>query len=268
MILKKLNQIKNSLTDISKPIKGNQVIMILENILQIRLSQSVLYSLINDGIITPTKISTDIALYTFEVNKTKASNTELLEHSLENHLNEGKEKSDKLVWSHPKDISLEKIKGVAQLYPELCLLISESKQSISIVNPFFDFGGVDSIVTYLDSALSRGVEIKMIISKAPTNINLKDMDDPFSYMVASLKSKKSRNLEIKSFSGTQETLTYSTHAKFMIFDNKYSYLGSANLTRRSLSANVELGIIASDSKVEVLVEIFEKIWNLGKDIKL
>ena len=87
-------------------------------------------------------------------------------------------------------------------------------------------------------------------------------------MISSLKLKKPKNLEVKSFYGNQGTLTYSTHAKFMIFDKKSAYVGSANLTRRSLSANVELGLIIFDIKVHTLIEIFEKIWELGADIKL
>ncbi len=268
MILKKLNAIKDALLEVSEPIKGTDILRILESKLADRIPQSALYDLINDNVIIVKTTSVDIASYTFEINKAKASDLEVLEHSLENYMNPLIQNQDKLVWSYPRDIGLEKIKGAVQLYPELCSLISSSKESIFIVNPFFDFGGVENIAPYLDSALDRGVRIRMITSKPLTAINLKDEDDPFSYMISSLKSKRSKNLAVKSFYGNQGTLTYSTHAKFMIFDNKCAYLGSANLTRRSLSANVELGIIAFDSKVKTLVEIFGRIWNLGSEIKL
>lgn len=268
MIFKKLTTIRDSLLETSKPVKGIDIISILEDKIGNRIPQSVLYDLINGKIIIVKLKATDISGYTFEIDKTKVSNLELLEHALENYINPLLENQDKLVWSYPKDIGLEKIKGASQLYPELCSFISESKESIFIVNPFFDFGGVNNIAPYIDAALDRGVKIKMITSKPLTAINLKDTDDPFSYMVSSLKSKKSKNLEVKSFYGSQGTLTYSTHAKFMIFDKKSAYVGSANLTRRSLSANVELGIIIFDLKVQTLIEIFGKIWDLGANIKL
>lgn len=268
MILKKLNQTKNALLEISEPVKGAVIIKILESKLANRIPQSVLYDLINENLIIVKKKSVDIADYTFEIDKGRVSDLEILEHGLENYINPLIQTQDKLVWSYPRDIGLEKIKGAVQLYPELCSLISESKESILIVNPFFDFGGVENIAPYLDSALNRGVKIKMITSKQLTAINLKDADDPFSYMISYLKSKKSKNLDVRSFHGNQGALTYSTHAKFMVFDNKCAYLGSANLTRRSLSANVEIGIIAFDSKVKTLMEIFERIWELGTEIKL
>ena len=180
MILKKLNTIKDALLEVSEPIKGIEILRILENKLANHIPQSALYDLINDNIIIVKTTSVDIASYTFEIDKSKASDLELLEHSLENYMNPLIQNQDKLVWSYPRDIGLEKIKGAVQLYPELCSLISDSKESIFIVNPFFDFGGVENIAPYLDSALDRDVRIKMITSKSPIDINLKDEDDPFS----------------------------------------------------------------------------------------
>ena len=50
----------------------------------------------------------------------------------------------------------------------------------------------------------------------------------------------------------------------MLFDSQKAYLGSANFTKRSLSANIELGAIISDAKMKALEDAFELIWEQSK----
>lgn len=263
MIVEKLEAIKKALEGLGSETTGHTVIDSIGGILDITVPDSLLYDLIESKIITAVKRNRDIGDYIFSINKGTLSNLPLLEKALQNYLYASSGMTDLLVCSYPKGLGISKISDVSQLYPALCSLISETNSEILVVNPFFDQGGTDKIAPYIKAAIERGVKLKIITGRAVDGDN-DSKDTPFSYFVSSLGKPTHTSLQIRRFYGREQDLSYSTHAKFMVFDKKKAYLGSANLTQRSLSANLELGIVTTGPKVAKLVEIFDCIWDVSK----
>ena len=260
LIVEKLNSISNSLLKVKSGISGEALISLLQGELKVYQPHSVLYDLLKYKIIKEEKGAKDISKYTFSIVEKNARDLNLLEQALQNYIYVSSGVADKLVWSYPKGMDFEKLTSFEQLYPELCSLISNAKESILILNPFFDSVGVERISPYLKAAIGKGIDVKIITGRHSNA----DEEGPLHDLISQIKNSKNQKIEVRNFYGTQGSVTYSIHAKLMIFDQKRAYLGSANLTQRSLSANIEMGVIISDSKIKALVGAFQKIWEASR----
>ena len=261
MLVERLSSISSKLSEVKQNITGQEVISILEGELGFRVPHSILYDLLKDNIIKMEKSGKDISKYVFSVNKENVIQLSLLEKALEGYIYMSSGITDKLVWSYPKGMGFDKLVEFEQLYPSICSLISNSSNSISIINPFFDSGGTERIGPYLKAAVAKGVKIRIITGRPNADTDT-GKDDSLQDLITILGGTK--NIEVRHFHGYQGRLSYSVHAKLMLFDSQRAYLGSANFTKRSLSANIELGAIILDAKVKVLEDAFELIWEQSK----
>ncbi len=141
------------------------------------------------------------------------------------------------------------IRGLKSLYAELCRLIIGSIDEISIINPFFDRDGREKIITYLEGALDRGVTVR-IISRGKVGGQARTFIRP-------LKSRGEEGVEVRMLPRGREN---AVHAKLLIADSKSAYVGSANLTGRSLAYNLELGVILKGNAASILNNIFDQLW--------
>jgi putative cardiolipin synthase len=264
MLVEKLSSISSKLSVMEHDVTGQELISILESKLETRVPYSILYDLLKNNIIKTEKGSKDISRYVFSVVKGNVSDLSMLEKALGEYIYISAGITDKLVWTYPKGMDFDKLIDFENLYPAICSLISNSSKSISIINPFFDSGGVDKIGPYLRSALAKGVKIRIITGRQNTDLG-NEKDDSLHDMLTFLGGVTARNIEVRHFYGVQGKLTYSVHAKLMLFDSQKAYLGSANFTVRSLSANIEIGAVISDVKVKSLEEAFELIWKHSKE---
>ena len=60
----------------------------------------------------------------------------------------------------------------------------------------------------------------------------------------------------------------ATHAKVVIADEELCYIGSANLTRTSLSSNFELGVILRGEFVSDVADVFDQVFNSAESVRL
>jgi len=106
-----------------------------------------------------------------------------------------------------------------------------------------------SIATYLNELAERGIEIKLLHGGDPSKNFIKSLS--LNNIEPNFKFKQCpRN-----------------HFKTVIIDNKYMYLGSANLTGAGIGTknpkkrNFELGFITKDKKViDEVQSLFNLIW--------
>ena len=144
------------------------------------------------------------------------------------------------------------IRGLKSLYAELCRLIIGSENEISIINPFFDRDGREKMLTYLEGALERGVAVR-ILSRGKVGGQARTFIRP-------LKARAREGVNVRMLPRGRET---AVHAKLLISDSKSAYVGSANLTGRSLAYNLELGVILRDTPASILANIFNQLWALS-----
>ncbi|MCJ7768134.1 phospholipase D family protein [Candidatus Bathyarchaeota archaeon] len=214
------------------------------------MDEEAIYYLIGREVLVPTKRAANIAEYKFRVDCDKLK---LLEPP------QGKAPTDEwhILATYPPGMGFEKIKDVRPLYPDLCRLAIASKREICIVNPFFDYRGRRKLLPYLVSAAKRGVRIRIV-----SRTQGLDMSDQLRSFVTPLL-RIGANVETKTFGLRPD---YSVHAKFIVGDGEMAYVGSANLTGRSLSRNVEAGVFVKGKGARVLKDFFDRLWKVARTL--
>lgn len=140
---------------------------------------------------------------------------------------------DSLVWSpNAKD--------------DLITLIESAEKNLMIYNLLME--DEDIIVSLIESA-ERGVEVNVMMTMAS------------DWREAFVRLRKA-GVKIRTNSGTKSLYI---HAKALIADEAYGFVGSQNFSSNSLLKNRELGIFLTDAKIlKQLKETFEKDWSTAK----
>lgn len=136
------------------------------------------------------------------------------------------------------------------IHKSIIKLIYDSRKTIDIVSPYFV---PDSkIFSALKNALLSGVKINFFIPGIPDKKTL--------YLATKYYLGQLIKLGLKVH--IMENLF--VHSKFMIFDNKYTIFGTANLDIRSLFLNYELMNISSCPKIRTyLINLIKDYKNLS-----
>ncbi len=137
-------------------------------------------------------------------------------------------------------------------------LITKAENEIWIVNPFFDEFATAHLQLYLNDAVKRGVDVKIITrpsSKSEGNIA------SIKYLLTSLENPQ--RMEIRTFYTTERDTWYSIHSKILLIDEKQCYIGSANITEGSFNKNFEMGVVVTGKCVESVYSIILEIWKMS-----
>jgi phosphatidylserine/phosphatidylglycerophosphate/cardiolipin synthase-like enzyme len=140
---------------------------------------------------------------------------------------------DDLVWSPGSD-------------QDMLLLINSAKKEIDIYNEEMDD---ERIISALSSAAKRGINVNIIMTYQ-------------SSWKPAFEELKKVGVNLHLFHGQKELYI---HAKIIITDSSYAFLGSENFSYVSLDKNRELGIFLSDQDiVNSLVRTFSTDWKNAK----
>jgi len=149
-----------------------------------------------------------------------------------------------------KNVNIGVINRDAQLTPDIIhdtfiQSIKNAKTHIQIVNPYFTL--CHHIKRALKQATERGVRVEIMISEK--------CDIPITPLVAenNVNQLMKAGAEIYFYQGGFH------HGKYMIIDDNWAFLGSANLNSRSLAYDYECNlIIVNNDATKALQSIFEK----------
>jgi phosphatidylserine/phosphatidylglycerophosphate/cardiolipin synthase-like enzyme len=221
------------------PVRGSEILAKLPG-----MTEEDIYSLLSNGVLKPYASGADIQDHKFLINSTDMPP---LPRQRQAQISD----NSTVVATIPfKEFA--PIRGLKSLYAELCRLIIGSDVEISIINPFFDRDGQEKMVTYLEGALDRGVDVR-ILSRGKVGGQARTFIRP-------LKSRGKEAVDVRMLPRGRET---AVHAKLLIADSKSAYVGSANLTGRSLASNLELGVILTGSAASILANLFDQLWTLS-----
>lgn len=137
-------------------------------------------------------------------------------------------------------------------------LINEAEHYVIISAPFMQAGyGLSSgvLADALRSALRRGLDVKLL----STGQSLQTVD--YNYLV---RDSRGRLQYFQPAAHIADEQQLGSHAKFCLVDSKSAYVGSANLTGRGLSGQVEMGVLL---RGPVAFQI-EQFWDYAIDIGL
>lgn len=172
-----------------------------------------------------------------------------------------------LVATIPEPVDLSNGVTVSYTGGRIRDLVLNAEETVRLANPYFDPG--QPIVDDLASLPRRGVD---------TRVLTRETTDPEAGLVEALNtlfdglSERGRsNLEVRdlyerdSMTGRQRL---ATHAKLILIDEDYCYVGSANLTRHSMAHNFEFGILLSDGEVSTVATIFDDVFEYAESVDL
>lgn len=149
------------------------------------------------------------------------------------------------------------------LKSEFYNLIKNSEESIYICSPFIDFDGIKSFLTVLTSKAKMGVEINLISREISfSNSKYKEIKKINDYFKSNNAPINIRDYHYHS----KNRITSSVHAKLIISDRKYAYIGSGELRKNSFEKNFEVGVILDGERGNQMALIFEELFSVSQEI--
>ncbi|MGQ9609674.1 MAG: phospholipase D-like domain-containing protein [bacterium] len=269
--LKKLMQLLRS-KKCGEIFSGNELSDELNMILNKGAVRPLMYILRSVGVLTVVGTGYSITDYSFKINAQALNGFEnelKIWMSLSSKYNMvGRDRSTtiQILATLPPVISLRKeVPRIPSVSSGIARLISSAKDSIWIVNPFFDEVGTAYLIPFLSNACLKGVEIK-ITTRRPVSNSISDGQRTALRMVWSELGSTGK-LFLRSFHGTgNDAEPYGLHSKVLVTDDDSCYLGSANITGFSFRRNFELGVLLRGDAVKDILKIVRVVWNASDAI--
>ncbi len=145
-------------------------------------------------------------------------------------------------------------------------VIRSAKRTLSISSPFLDLDGIPEIREELLNKAFMNVKIKILV-REPLRRKGKE-DSIISFLKLVEKSGVLKNIDIKLYH--YEKTPYvksSTHAKFVIADGDYMYIGSGELRENSIEKNFEAGLLKKGREANDLEAIFLDLFTKAGKIR-
>jgi phosphatidylserine/phosphatidylglycerophosphate/cardiolipin synthase-like enzyme len=109
-------------------------------------------------------------------------------------------------------------------------------------------GGADEILEEFEDCLKRGIKLKVVINRF--HKQPQEIQEYFLNLVAIYPY-----CQVYDFNDAVEEL----HSKLIVVDRVVALIGSANLSRRGIKQNYELGIILHDEEVGTISKCFDSL---------
>lgn len=144
---------------------------------------------------------------------------------------------DDLVWSPTSE-------------KDMLLIIQNAKKSLDIYNEEMNY---DLITNALKEAESRGVDVRIVMTYTTANKPI-------------FKDLINSGIKIHTYSASSKKLYI--HAKAIVADDNYAFVGSENFSWNSLNKNRELGIFVKNPNIiSPLLNTFNLDFQNGKEFK-
>lgn len=103
------------------------------------------------------------------------------------------------------------------------------------------------VVDLLEEGLGRGVRVSLVVNK------MHEMSGPVADALLTLNGKYNR-LVLGSF---VDPGGWDLHAKVLVADREAAIIGSANMSRRGMAENIEIGVLIRDRSCWKLAEMID-----------
>jgi len=156
---------------------------------------------------------------------------------------------------------------VNTLKEEFQKLFENANHSIYICSPFLEYDGFDTYLPTLLSKAKDGVDIKIIARQ----ISDTDPDTRYGQIkrIQKIFGEKNAPIYIRNYHFFKERgIVSSTHAKMIVCDYEYAYVGSGELRKNSFDKNFEVGVILKGEKAFQLGKIFDKLFSVSVNISV
>lgn len=174
--------------------------------------------------------------------------------------------SAELVATLPADVQSKLPKSVRPIRISIRRYLAEATDTVRIANPYFD--DTDHVLSDLAALPRRGVDLKLVTREVDTDDPNQRAVDAIEEITRQLSDDERKHLFVRDFYDTDryDDQIGATHAKAVIVDEQIAYLGSANLTRLSLTGNFELGVLLRGELVADIIAVFDAMYDYARPI--
>jgi cardiolipin synthase C len=166
-----------------------------------------------------------------------------------------------LVADDPGKISAEKDEPSLRIGPKLKRIFDAAASEVLLISPYFIPG--DSGTRYLTSLVKRGVATKVLTNSLASNDELA-AHAGYSHYRPALLAGGVELYELRPASGQEQqpatsggkSSGVSLHAKAVVVDRRFVFIGSMNLDQRSKLLNTEMGVIVDSAGLADAVKRF------------
>jgi phosphatidylserine/phosphatidylglycerophosphate/cardiolipin synthase-like enzyme len=137
--------------------------------------------------------------------------------------------------------------GVRSVRAALKDLLRDAKNEVFLC-AYSITGGADEILEEFEDCLKRGIKFKIVINRFHNQPQ--EIQEYFLNLVAIYPY-----CQVYDFNDAVEEL----HSKLIVVDRVVALIGSANLSRRGIKQNYELGIILHDEEVGTISKCFDSL---------
>lgn len=259
-----------------KHASGYHITRQIEALLPSSLLSPLLHILVDEGVINVTKPSSEIKSCYFSIDR-KASDDFFISQAEAARIIREIEESERenasileiVATMPPLKAVGSSIKGIRMIDDAIKKLISEARDNVWIINPFYDAFGASTLVSCLLGRAREGVRTRIIGRELMSSDNqVLDGWKRLEWILDQFRQLDLEHLlEIRDFSERDPDtgrFRYALHSKIVLSDQSACYIGSANINEPSLRSNFELGVVVRGSIVKSVNQLAEHIWENSK----
>lgn len=138
--------------------------------------------------------------------------------------------------------------GVGSIETAMRQLFQEAKQEI-LLTAYAITNGADMLFEWLELALSRGVEIKMVVNR------LEELNPAVNNKLHQLDNRYP-HFHLYNFTSDEYV---DLHAKLIVVDREKAIVGSSNLSRRGLLTNYELALTVEGKTATEVASVVDRL---------
>lgn len=172
-----------------------------------------------------------------------------------------------LVATLPKPVE-EKVSDRAdRIDLELRRIVLRADESLRVATPYW--GPDERVVQDVATAPNRGVETQILTREVVDPNTNEQTVSALTDLVAAVDEDSLDSLSIADFYEREHGVqTGATHAKVMVADEEVAYVGSANLTKLSLSNNYEFGVLLRGDAARDVAAVFDAIFEAAENVSV
>ena len=144
-------------------------------------------------------------------------------------------------------------------------LCRDARESLTVVSPYLEAGGVEWLLPGIEGALQRGVDVTVVSRELEAGEpNMAALSDLFD--LAGGDNGKLRVYDYYEADPDSRRPLYTLHSKVLVADGESAYVGSANFTTYGFAQNLEVGVIVEGSRVERLKRVFDAVVSSAREV--
>lgn len=144
-------------------------------------------------------------------------------------------------------------------------LCRDARESLTVVSPYLESGGVEWLLPGIEGAIRRDVDVTVVSRELEAGEpNMAALDDLFD--LAGGDNGDLRVYDYYEADPNSNRPLYTLHSKVLVADADRAYVGSANFTTYGFAQNLEVGVIVEGSQVERLARVFDTVVSSAREV--